>query len=210
MKPFQKMKDSSNRQVILFPFEYLYMSQDEGGDYSHQNTYNIDFLGWGANGRILKCPFYAPVDLKCVAIWDASSNNRVYESLYPVHFADGTIDYLTISFAHDDTPQWGIGDTIPQGQILGHTGTKGQVTGDHTHTCCGKGKYVGYTQREGGHYDLTNRCHYWEATFVNNTTIVQGYYHNWVTYNGPVIYGNAKKHFKWAIYGRKLYDKRNS
>jgi hypothetical protein len=206
MKPFQKMKDKQNREIVLFPFEYLYMSQDEGGDYSHQNTYNLDFIGWGENGRILKCPFYAPVTLKCVAIWDATSNNRVYESTQKVHFADGTIDYLTISFAHDDTPTHGIGDVIPQGQLLGHTGTAGNVTGDHTHTCCGKGRYEGYTQRQGGHYDLTNRCHYWDATFVNDTIIVEGYNHNWLTYGGKI--GTEKSKFKWVLYAKNLRNKR--
>lgn len=209
MRPLQTLRDNQNREVVLFPFEYMYMSQDEGGDYSHQYTYNLDFLGWGANGRILQCPFYAPVTLKCVAIWDSTSNNRVYESVNPVVFADGTIDYLTIAFAHDNNPIHNIGDTINQGQLLGHTGTYGQVTGDHTHTCCGKGRYQGYTQRQGGHYDLTNRCHYWDATFVNDTTIIQGYNHNWVTYVNPNPPSNIRStHFPWVLYARKLREKR--
>lgn len=207
MRPFQQMRDNHNKEIVLFPFEYLYMSQDEGGDYSHQYTYNIDFLGWGANGRILRCPFYAPVTLKCVAIWDSSSNNRVYESTQKVHFADGSIDYLTISFAHDDLPIHGIGDVIPQGQLLGHTGTYGNVTGDHTHTCCGKGRYDGYTERQGGHYDLTNRCHYWEATFVNDTTIVRGFNHNWIIYNNIFPTSDREK-FPWVLYAKKLREKR--
>ena len=206
MRPLQTLRDNQNREIILFPFEYLYMSQDEGGDYSHINTYNIDFLGYGANGRILRCPFYAPVTLKCVAIWDSTSNNRVYESVNPVHFADGTIDYLTISFAHDDAPIHNVGDIINQGELLGHTGTYGNVTGDHTHTCCGKGRYQGYTQRTGGHYDLTNRCHYWDATFVNDTTIVRGFNHNWVIFTEPYFNLNKTK-FPWAIFTNKIRNR---
>lgn len=200
----EKLTASDGLEVCLFPFSYLYMSQDEGGDYSHQNTYNIDFLGWGANGRVLKCPFYAPVSLECVAIWDSSSNNRVYQSLNRVHLADGSTDYLTISFAHDDNPPHNIGDIIYQGEILGYTGTTGNVTGDHTHSCCGKGTYQGYTQRTGGHYDLTNRIHYWDATYVNDTTIVQGYNHNWITYNIPYNPYTIKTKFPWVLYARKL------
>ena len=208
MIPNQKMKDKNGYEICLFPFSYLYMSQDEGGDYSHINTYNIDFLGWGANGRILKCPFYAPVTLKCVDIWDATNNNRVYESVNKVHLADGSIDYLTIAFAHDDNPIYNIGDVIPQGVILGHTGTYGNVTGDHTHSCCGKGRYQGYTARTGGHYDLTNRIHYWEATFTNNTIIVNGYNHNWIEYTGYFL--STKSKFPFVLYAnklRKLYRK---
>ena len=110
MRANQTMTAPDGKEVCLFPFEYMYMSQDEGGDYSHAGTYAIDFLGWGANGRIYQCPFYAPCSLRCVDIWDASNNNRVYQSLDKVHLADGSLDYLTIAFAHDDSPLYGIGE----------------------------------------------------------------------------------------------------
>lgn len=205
----QKMVASDGYEVALFPFPYLYMSQDEGGDFSHSNTYNIDFLGWGANGRIYKAPFYAPCTLKCVAIWDAKSNSRVYESVNKVHLADGTLDYLTIWFAHDDYPIHKVGDIINQGDILGHTGTTGNVTGDHTHSCCGKGIYQGFTKREGGNWDLTNRMHYWEAVFVNDTVIVRGYNHNWIIYQGGITPTPTKKEhkFPWVLYANKLRNK---
>ena len=205
----QKLKDENGYQVTLFPFEYLYMSQDEGGDYSHNGTYNIDFLGWNKDGRVLKCPFYAPCDLKCVAIWDSSSNNRVYESVEKVHLANGNIDYLTIAFAHDDNPVWNVGDTIKQGEILGHTGTTGNVTGDHTHTCLGQGKYEGYTKRDTGQWDLTNRIHYWEGVFTNDSVIVRGFDHPWHSFipaPTPTEIKQRKK-FKWVLYANKLRKK---
>lgn len=205
MRAGQTLVASDGYEVALFPFEYLYMSQDEGGDFSHVNTYNIDFLGWDSNGRVLKCPFYAPCTLKCVAIWDSTSNNRVYQSTRKVHLASGVIDYLTIAFAHDDNPPHNVGDIIGQGQLLGHTGTTGNVTGDHTHTCCGRGTYQGYTQRTGGHYDLTNRIHYWDAVYVNDTTIVRGFNHNWVIYQGGITPSGGKRtKFPWVLYARKL------
>lgn len=209
MLAFQKMVASDGYEVALFPLEYLYMTQDENGDFSHANTYNIDLVGWGANGRIYKCPFYAPCTLKCVdASFSTSNNARTYESINPVHLADGTIDYLTIYFLHDDNPPYKVGDIISQGEILGHTGTTGNVTGDHTHSCCGKGKFAGYTNR-GGNYDLTNRIHYWEAVYINDTVIVQGYNHPWIDYTGtinPTI--NKKEHkFKWVLYAKKLRNK---
>lgn len=200
----QRLVADDGYEVCLFPFEYLYMSQDEGGDYSHAGTYNIDLLGWGANGKVYQCPFYAPCTLRCVAIWDATNNNRVYQSAHKVHFADGTLNYLTICFAHDDNPPYSIGDTIQQGQLLGRTGTYGNVTGDHTHTCCGKGVYLGYTQRQpNGNYDLTNRCHYWDACYVNDTHIVQGYSHNWKTYSiSPVPINTGNSNFNFILFGR--------
>ena len=207
MTPLQTLRDSNGIEVVLFPLEYMNISQDENGSYSHQNTYNIDFLGWSSSGRLVHCPFYAPVTLKCVNdSWDTSTNVRVYESTDRVHFADGSIDYLTIMFAHDEYPIYNVGSIIPQGTLLGHTGEQGLSTGDHVHSCCGKGTYQGFTQRTGGHWDLTNRCHYWDATFINDTTIIEGCGHNWLEYNGQVT-SNVKTKFPWVLYARKLRNK---
>ena len=205
MRANQTMTAPDGKEVCLFPFEYMYMSQDEGGDYSHAGTYAIDFLGWGANGRIYQCPFYAPCTLRCVDIWDASNNNRVYQSIDKVHLADGSLDYLTIAFAHDDNPLYGIGDTIPQGQILGHTGTYGNVTGDHTHSNAGKGQYGGYVQVGDNKWDLVNRCHYWDATYVNDTVIVEGYGHDWRTFTGA---STKKDGFNFVLFSKVLKEAR--
>lgn len=205
----QTMVAGDGKEICLFPFEYLYMSQDEGGDYSHTGTYNIDFLGWSANGRVLNCPFYAPCTLKCIDAWDYSgSHNLTYQSINPVHLANGRIDTLTIAFAHDDNPIHHVGDIINQGDLLGHTGTFGQVTGDHTHTCCGMGPFEGYTNRGNNLYDLTNRIHYWDACYVNDTIIVEGYNHPWKNWNGPVPPRPTRKaKFPWVLYARKLREK---
>lgn len=211
MRAMQRMVAPDGKEICLFPFEYMYISQNEGGSYSHENTYNIDFLGWGANGRVLHGAFYAPCTLRCVAIWSPSSNNRVYQSINPVHLADGTVDYLTISFSHDDNPRWSVGDIIQQGDLLGRTGTTGEVTGDHIHSCCGKGQYQGFTYRQStidpttGHYDLTNRAHYYDCCYVNDTTIVNGAGNPWVYYGGATLLMKSK--FPWVLYSRKLRNK---
>lgn len=211
MRPLQTMVASDGYEVCLFPFEYMYISQNEGGSYSHENTYNIDFLGYGANGRILQCPFYAPCTLRCVDIWAPSSNNRVYQSVNPVHLADGSVDYLTISFSHDDNPYYNVGDIVPQGNVLGRTGTTGEVTGDHIHSCCGKGQYAGFTYRQStidpttGHYDLANRAHYYDCCYVNDTNIINGAGDPWVSYGGGIL--SSKSKFPWVIFSNKLRNK---
>lgn len=204
MLPLQRMIADDGYEVALFPFEYLYMTQDEGGDTSHTGTYNIDFQGWGSNGRIYKCPYYAPCTLKCVnTTFDTSNHNIVFESVSKVHLADGTLDYLTIAFGHDDEVPYQVGDIIPQGNLLGHTGTYGNVTGDHTHSCCGKGTYQGYTQRASGNWDLTNRIHYWNAVYTNNTVIVEGFNHNWREYQGGITpYASANSKFNWVLFNK--------
>lgn len=210
----QRLVATDGYEVALFPLEYLYMSQDEGGDYSHVNTYNIDFLGWGANGRINNCPIYAPCTMKVVAtnLTYAGGNIVTFESTRPVHLANGQLDYLTIYFAHAQTPPYTqIGQVVRQGEICYYTGEYGIVTGDHTHSCCGQGHYQGLTERTGGHYDLTNRIHYWDAVYKNDTHVIQGYNHNWVDYQGGIIppppITTRKNHFPWVLYAKKLREK---
>ena len=212
----QRMIASDGYEVALFPMPYLRMSQDEGGDYSHVGTYNIDLLGWGANGRIYEAPIYAPCTMKVVQFWNSSAwgHQVAFESVDKVHLANGQLDYLTIYFAHAQNPPYtAVGSVVQQGQICYFTGVYGNVTGDHSHTCCGQGHYQGVTLRPTGHYDLTNRIHYWEGVYTNDTIISQGYNHNWVEWNGgttpptaPPLFG--KSTFPWVLYSRKLRERR--
>ena len=130
-----------------------------------------------------------------------------FESTRPVHLANGQLDYLTIYFAHAQTPPYTqIGDVVQQGQLCYYTGTYGQVTGDHTHTCTGQGHYQGVTLRPTGHYDLTNRIHYWDGVYVNDTSIIQGFGHDWRTWSGPTPppTPTKKSKFPWVLYANKL------
>ena len=216
----QTMRAADGYEVALFPMPCLYMSQDEGGDYSHINTYNIDLLGYEDTGvsyqRIYNAPIYAPCTMKVVDYWgqygEAGGHNVVFESVDKVHLANGQLDYLTIAFGHDPNPPYTtIGATVSQGQLCYHTGTYGQVTGDHTHTCAGQGHYQGYTTRTGGHQDLTNRIHYWDAVYVNDTIVLRGFNHNWVEYTGPLpppVYSVSYNRFPWVLYARTLRNKR--
>ena len=208
MLAHQRMIGSDGYEVALFPMEYLYMTQDEGGDASHVGTYNIDLRGQDANGRVYQCPIYAPCTMKVVAtiMTYAGGNTVIFESVNKVHLADGSLDYLTIYFGHDSNPPiTTIGAIVQQGDLCYHTGTYGQVSGDHTHTCCGKGHYEGLTTRPSGHSDLTNRVHYWNAVYVNDTIIERGFGHNWTLYTGGITPTSHKgQKFKWVLYANKL------
>ena len=208
MRAGQTLVANDGYEVALFPMPYMYISQDEGGSYSHQNTFNIDFLGWGANGRIYQAPIYAPCTMKLVDYFDnyAGGHLSVFESVNKVHLANGNLNYLTIYFAHASSPPYTqIGSVVRQGQLCYYTGDYGNVTGDHVHTCCGQGTYQGFTTRIGGHEDLTNRIHYYNAVYVNDTTIVEGASHNWLIYQGGVTpSGRKRTKFPWVLYARKL------
>lgn len=219
MRAGEKLVAPDGYEVALFPMPYMYISQGElmPSNYSHYNTYNMDFLGWDANGRVLQAPVYAPFTMQIVSLWDYNGSHTVtWESVDKVHFADGSLDYMTIEFTHDNNPPYHtIGVTVQQGDLCYHTGTYGNVTGDHVHICCGKGHFIDYTQRVGGHYDLTNRYHMYDSLYVNDTTIVyDSHDYDWQIYQGgttpPVPPTGAwpESHFPWPVITRKLRERR--
>lgn len=210
----QRLVASDGYEVALFPMPYMYISQGEmmpDTSWSHYNVYNMDFQGYGPNGRIYQAPLYAPFTMKVVALWDYSGSHTVtWESVNKVHFADGTLDYMTIEFTHANNPPYHtIGDTVTQGDLCYYTGTFGNVTGDHVHICCGKGHYTGYTQRIGGHYDLTNRYHLYNSLYINDTIIeYDSHDYPWKEYTGPIppTPSRKKANFPWVLFARKLRD----
>lgn len=195
-------------EVMLFPMEYLYMSQDEGGNYSHLYTYSIDLLGWGANGRVLECPYYAPCSCKCV---QASTGSRVFQSLDKVHCPDGYFGIVCFHCAHDNNPVASLNDTFTQGDLIGHTGTEGHVTGDHLHYNVAENSYNGFYDVGTGHYQLRGSTHVYNTCYVNDTVIRQGYGHNWRTYNGGITpTPDYRKHrFKWVLFDKRIQANRN-
>lgn len=200
----QKLVSEDGKEVVLFPFPYLYMSQDEGGDYSHGGTKNIDLLGWSSSGRVLKAPMYAPCSMRCVAIWDSNSNNRVWESVDVVHTPLG-LHKICIATAHDDNPP-SVGTVVSQGDLFAHTGTFGNVTGDHSHYNMSIGTYSGYqshTYQGRTNYDLVGSESVWNMCYINDTILIQGYGHDWKIYQGGIIPTRKKSKFNWVLFGNK-------
>ena len=202
----QRLVASDGYEVMLFPLAYLYMSQDEGGDYSHLYTLSIDFLGWDANGRVYQCPYYAPCSCKCVYV---GSSSRAFQSLNKVHYPDGTLDYVTFHMVHDNNPIASLNQVFNQGDLIGHTGTAGQATGDHLHLNTARGTYQGFYDVGTGHYQLRNSTHVYNTCYVNDTTVVRGFNHNWRIYQGGITPtpDYRKYKFKWVLYANKLRNK---
>lgn len=227
MKPLEKLTDKEGYQVALFPLEYIYVSQADNGTFSHEGGswyYATDYLGWGANGRVLRCQAYAPVDLKCIYI-DTVECMACWESLEKVHLANGMIDYLGVITYHDNDISDGaiyVGLTVRQGENFVKTGTGGNVTGDHIHIETGYGKYTQpniSTGRGTPNYkyhftDYTDvkRLHNFNALYINDTVNVYSPdYYTWIKYDTetpdlPPILKTSK--FKWVLYANKIRNKR--
>ena len=205
MRAGEKMTDTSGNQISLFPLEYMNISQGEGGSYSHQGSYAMDFLGWGANGRIYKCPYYAPFD--CHVVQHASYYN-VWQSDNMVITPTGK-KYVSFVVMHDDNPP-PLGTTATQGDLIGHTGTNdsgtGQLSGDHVHLDGANNKFVGWMS---GGKDLINREHLYNLFYVNDTVLYYPMSYNWKTYEGGVTPSGNTYKFKWVLYANKLRERNN-
>ena len=204
MRAGETLVDENNVEVCLFPLEYMYISQGEGGSYSHQGRWAIDFLGWDENGRKYHCPYYAPCSCKVV---QHGTYYNVWQSLNQVITPSGK-KYVTFVVMHDDTPP-PLGTTVYQGGLIGHTGTATSpggtpVTGDHVHMSGANGTFQGWIN---GGKDLRNREHLYNLFFVNDTTILDGFGYNWRIYDGGHTQGGTKYRFKWVLYANKLRER---
>ena len=203
----ETMVANDGYEVMLFPLEYMNISQGENTG-SHTGTLQIDFLGWDSNGRVYHCPYYAPCSCRCVAVSDLSTNNRIYQSLNSVHLANGSLGFVTFEVAHDNTPPHNVNDVVNQGELLGYTGTQGYVTGDHVHFQCANGLYAGWEQVPPDYnWQLKNEMHIYDACYINDTIIINDDGYPFKTYDGPIgptPTDEKRKKFPWVLYARKL------
>lgn len=224
MRAGQTLLDNNNRQVALFPLSGFSVSQSDTDTFSHDSRYYwaTDYLGLDSNGnRIYRCPCYAPVDIKCIFL-DRNECGAVWESLEPVHLANGMIDYLTMIVYHDNDIQDGItqvGTIKRQGEIFNKTGDGAYATGDHMHLETGYGRYLTNTSTGWGtseyKYHITDftapkRLHNYDALFINDTSPhTSPSYYDWKTFQGGHPTPTKKYHFKWVLYANKLRNNRN-
>lgn len=138
----------------IYPMRNMRITQgyNEG---THKNSFAIDDAGKDTNIETLIAPFTGYI--KKIYVNDA---NEVWlESENEVEYPDGTIDYMTIMFAHsNDVKNLYIGKRINQKEEFYKEGTKGNATGNHCHIECGKGRFTGsgWYKNESGYYSINN------------------------------------------------------
>ena len=143
----------------IYPSQYMRITQGymEG---THQDSYAIDEAGSDSGIDYMKAPFTGVIK----KIYTQDANEVWLESTDPVLYPDGTVDYLTMMFAHDnDVSDLSVGQIISQGARFYEEGTKGNATGNHVHIECGKGKFTG----SGWHQ---NSAGYWSINAGKNPT----------------------------------------
>lgn len=86
-------------ELVRFPMKNLKISQGCNGQFSHQGVYALDLCGKDAGSE----PTYAPCKMHLVATDSYQNGNAVFmQSDNKVMFADGTVDYATFMFIHDN------------------------------------------------------------------------------------------------------------
>lgn len=188
----QTMRAADGYEVMLFPMDEMYITQ------GIHDGYCMDFVGWSnQTGQIARYPIYAPCSCKCVAR-SSSGDWQAFDSLDMVHCADGVLRYVSFQIGHDNTPQQ-VGATFNQGALIGHTGTNGQVTGDHLHfNTAGQHFTQPWSHYFNGSIEIYDCC------YVNDTILYRPLSYPWVEYTGPTPPGptpgtSKRKKFPWYI-----------
>lgn len=188
VKAGQTLVASDGHEVCLFPMDMLYVTQVSGpSSLSHCCGHPIDIVG-----NTSEYPLYAPFSCHLVWSW-ADGNERSYTSDSEVWYATPngngwTLGYVTVCFTHQNNPP--TKTSFKQGEVIAHTGTSGNVTGDHCHldqsTLPNVGNVsFGVTCAYGNLcYALQGSTDPTKIYFINDTNIVQTLGLNFATYEG--------------------------
>lgn len=168
-------------QKAIFPTKDMRITQGYGpGTYSHDDSCSLDISG--VNGEVLRA--FAPFDCVVKKIYTQDANEVWIESLEPVLYADGTVNYMTMMFIHDnDVSDLYVGRVLKQYEEFYQEGTKGNVTGAHIHLECAKGRFdgSGWHQNRTGYWSINNPVTPESALFITaNTNVVNGAGYNWI------------------------------
>lgn len=100
-----------------FPMEFLRVTQGPNVG-SHAGSKAMDF-----GGKDTGCDaVYAPFTGRVARVRTDSSHETYFESLEPVEYADGTVDYMTVTLMHDNVLDVRAGQVLHQGEKIGDEG----------------------------------------------------------------------------------------
>ena len=168
-----KGNGSGGLQLAQFPMDMIHVTQGENGSFSHKGTKCIDFVG-----TTDKYPYYAPCDCEAIGTGEAY---LVWKSDKEVMCADGQVRNIVWVNVHEQPLIHRVGTKLKKGELMGHTGIGGRVTGDHWHFNVIEGdEYLGWSYTPDSR--LTgNELSIYDVFAVNGVRIVDGYGYDWKT-----------------------------
>lgn len=154
-------------EKAMYPIKTIRITQrDHQG--THADCFATDEAGPDGGISSLFVPFTGVIK----KIYTKDANEVWLESIEPVLFADGTKDYMTIMFCHDnDVSDLWVGKIIKQGEVFYQEGTKGYATGNHCHFECAKGKFTGtgWHKDNAGYWSINNGKLVTDCLFVDDS-----------------------------------------
>ena len=161
----QGMMDSAGRELAVFISESLVVNQGAYDSYSHmdQNALDIKPLEGAVrapfNGKIVRVDANM---LSCNAVW--------FQSCSPVLYADGTYDYMTVCFMHDnDISDLAVGQGYTQGEYFYDSGDYGVSSGKHVHVAVYRGEYNSSMRCGSGDVYAENAFFLPDDTYIYNS-----------------------------------------
>lgn len=158
----------------LYPSPYMRITQGYGMG-SHRDSYAIDDAGSDSGIDYITAPFTGTIR----KIYTTDANEVWLESSEPVEYPDGTVDYMTVLFAHDnDVSNLYVGKVVRRGERFYEEGTKGNASGNHCHIECGRGRFEGsgWVQNSAGYWSILNRKKPEECLWIDSSIHVLNNY----------------------------------
>ena len=178
-------------EKALFPAYTVDISQIAYSSYSHSGRNVTDIC---PHGRAF-APFTGTV--KYI---DHSWGYVIIQSNDMVYYADGSLDYMTVGFMHDnDVSDLKVGDIIQQGQEFYDAGTKSNrdnIKGAHIHLVIIQGKFK---DAYCSHYSTHGDTYPYNAFFLADGTSIKdrGYDPNlWIYETGETSTGESSLSLK--------------
>lgn len=154
-------------EKAMYPSKVMRITQkDHEG--THADCWAVDEAG--VDGGI--SDIYAPFTGVIKKIYTKDANQVWIESVEPVLYADGTKDYMTAMFCHNnDVSNLWVGKRINQGEAFYKEGTKGYATGNHCHMEFAKGKFdgSGWHKDSAGYWSINNGKKITECVFIDDS-----------------------------------------
>gem|GEM_PF-2142847 len=157
----------------MYPGNVLTITQGPFDEYSHQEQNAIDMQVYSGDS------ITAPFTCRVMAVNEECGNVVWVQSTSEVLFANGTYDYMTCMFMHDDDiSDIYVGEVILQGQPFYEMGTAGYADGVHCHISCYRGEWSPSLKIDNLGPEAVNA---WEAFFLpRNIEIRISYDFPWV------------------------------
>lgn len=154
----------------LYPSPYMRITQGYMTG-THVDSYAIDDAGSDSGIDFIVAPFTGVIR----KIYTGDANEVWLESSEPVIYPDGTVDYMTMMFAHDnDISNLFVGKVVNRGERFYEEGTKGNASGNHVHMECGKGKFTGsgWHLNSAGYWSINNGKNPTECLWIDDSITV--------------------------------------